>query len=374
MPLGGPVDARRCFDLCCKWIGGASKVYPPKIASNYLKMSGENTFELDGWCSKYELDSATLEVLKEQKLTSEAALQTLSHQDCADLELPMGQRNLLRAAVGAMRSTKSEASEIHVSSGPQTTQTLARNQELNDLVKSLQGTSLKDLLTVQAMEQEGACASTKAPAAGENPKPLLIPDFVSKPKGVPDDEEEITFNTSGQAHLFLRSRAKPKVDQVTLAMWVSANARILRKLIDSEIDDLTTVVSLVKTYLDYTAQVGDFCQSYTTSSVMLLDDAHRRQQAKEATAWNDVNMHAMFYHLEKKSLPNKESSSRRQRAQKTTDSSGREICINYNNPAGCRFPNCRYAHVCLSAGCKAAHPMTQHSQNASREEVPPRFR
>ena len=118
----------------------------------------------------------------------------------------------------------------------------------------------------------------------------------------------------------------------------------------TEAGDTETVISLVHTYLDYTAQVGDLCQSYTTQSVMLLDDAHRRMQAKEDREWNNVNMHAMFYHLEKKLPSTKESSSRKQRGTPATDLSGRKICINYNNPGRCRFLNCRYAHVCLASG------------------------
>ncbi len=326
----------------------------------------------------HELDAATLAILKEQKLTSEAALKTLSPHDCAQLKLPMGQRNLLRVGVGSIQPSQPKPAEPDSNTGDasasQTTKTLARNREVNELVKSLQDISLKDLLRFEDMGQEADGVKTSSP--GETHKALLIPDHVSKPKGVPDDEEEIGFNTSGQAHLFLRSRAKPKVDQVTLPMWVSANARILRKLMDSDTSDPDAVLSLVRTYLDYTAQVGDLCQSYTTQSVMLLDDTHRREQAKEGNVWNEVNMHSMFYHLEKKTLPNtyKESPSHKQRGPRATDASGREICINYNNPAGCRFPNCRHSHVCLASGCKGNHPMTQHPQNGSREEVPPRFR
>lgn len=233
---------------------------------------------------------------------------------------------------------------------------------------------MKDLLKIEDMEQDTAVVDSVKQSGMPGEKPLLIPDFVSKPKGVPDDEEDlINFNSSGQAHLVLRSRSKLRLDQITLPMWVSANARILQKLLDSETDP-NMKLSLVKTYLDYTAQVGDLCQSYATQSVVLLDDAHRREQAQGNKLWNDISMHSMFYHLEKKQPQNKESSRMKQRNQRATDSTGREICINYNNPAGCRFPNCRYAHVCLATGCKAAHPVTNHPQRVGQDEVGPRFR
>ena len=346
-------------------------------------MSEESTFNLTEWCSKHELDEDTMAVLTKQKLTSEGALKTLSPADCAELELPMGQRNLLRNAVRAMQPQASVMqSESSASSTPQTTQTLARNRELNELVKSLQGSSLKDILKVEVLDQEasGDTEGISKSGPGEKQKPLLIPDFVSKPKCVPDEDEEFSIPTSGppgskNAHLFVRSSVKPKVDQVTLPMWVSANARILRELMDShtEGDNADKVLAKVRSYLDYTARVGDLCQLYTTQSVMVLDDVHRRMQAKDGLAWNDVDLHAQFYHLEKKPLPGKESF-RKQRGQRATDSSGREICINYNNAGGCKYTNCRHAHLCMA--CRASHPLTQHSQSSTQPQdaVPPRFR
>ncbi len=148
--------------------------------------------------------------------------------------------------------------------------------------------TLKDLLTVDDVARSAHLQSLSK-ATGE--KALLIPDYISKPKGSIDDEEDlINFSSMGsQAHLVLRSKTKPRVDQVTLAMWVSANARILQTLVDRESDiSSTSLQSLLKSYLEYTAEVGDLCQSYTTQSVMLMDDSHRRQQAKEGTAWADV--------------------------------------------------------------------------------------
>ena len=78
--------------------------------------------------------------------------------------------------------------------------------------------TLKDLLTVDDVARSAHLQSLSK-ATGE--KALLIPDYISKPKGSIDDEEDlINFSSMGsQAHLVLRSKTKPRVDQVTLAMY-----------------------------------------------------------------------------------------------------------------------------------------------------------
>ncbi len=337
-------------------------------------------FELKKWCDSYELDSSTISVLETEKLTSVAALKTLSREDVVSLDLPLGQRNLLVKACKAISCPSQSVIAAASVDDKATTRSLSRDNELNELVKSLQNTSLTDFLSMEDAEKGGR---QMPQGSGLKPKPkvLLIPDFVSKPKGVVDDEEDL-FNfsstglqTQGQAHLVLRSKSKPKADQVSLPMWVSANARILRQLVDEE-TDVSQLRLLLKAYLDYTAQIGDLCQSYSVQSVMLLDDSHRREQAKEGKQWDDVGIHAMFYYLDKRQIPMKEATSARtrQRSQRAVDATGREICISYNNPAGCKYPNCRHSHVCIAAGCNERHPVTQHAQQAPAEEGPPRFR
>ena len=83
-------------------------------ATSVARMSDEGGLDLTDCCSRYELDSDTLATLKEQKLTSEAALNTFSPQDCAALKLPMGQHNLLRNAVRAMQPTSPKSGGLGV--------------------------------------------------------------------------------------------------------------------------------------------------------------------------------------------------------------------------------------------------------------------
>lgn len=237
----------------------------------------------------------------------------------------------------------------------------------------MQEVPLKDLRTLNELEQ--GTATSHFQNKGE--KSLSIPDFVSKPHGVVHEEEGLLNLASGSnAHFVLRSRVKPRVDQVSLAMWVSANARILQQLL-MKIPDTANKLSVVDSYLDYTAQIGDLCQTYSTPSVMLVDDTHRKQQAKDQGPWNKIDMHTMFYHLEKKVLAKSgtpEGTSRKPKGQRPVDSQGREICISFNSASGCKYQNCKFRHVCPVTGCQGTHPQSQHSYNMYKEDTPPRFR
>ena len=346
-------------------------------------------FNVEEWCAAQGLNSSTQAVLETEQLDCVLALETLSRDDVLSLRLPLGQRNLLiKAVMGLHVSTDSlpkpdlasQADVAHVQAKTVTTKTLARDKELTELAKSMQEASLKDLLSLADIEKESV-PEQQASKSGEKTKALLIPDFVSKPKGLLDDDDEdielamAGFQSRGQKRLVLKGKNKPRVDEVTLPMWVSANARILQQLVEQESDE-SQLRRLLKTYLNYTAQVGDLCQLYTTTSVMVLDDVHRHDQATEAKPWNDVTLHSMIYHLEKKQARSKETPSRaKQRAPRAYDADGREICISYNSNAGCTYPQCKYSHVCMVSGCNEKHPLTQHHQRApAADQVPPRFR
>ena len=66
--------------------------------------------------------------------------------------------------------------------------------------------------------------------AGEK-KPFLIHDFVSIAdyNGSVEDEQEIGWSTDARIILRL-PRSKPKLENISLCMWVAANARIMHNL------------------------------------------------------------------------------------------------------------------------------------------------
>ena len=151
------------------------------------------------------------------------------------------------------------------------------------------------------------------------------------------------------------SRRKPKIQEVTLSQWVSANARIMSKLIaDGTLSDTRDFLD----YLEYTSRVGDLVQTHRVSSVMLFDNKFQQDQAAAGSRWSEYNWHACLFHLEKRASGT--SAKRRAGTRKTRDKSGKFICLDYNNESGCQRTVCRYSHVCAEEGCQAAHPQYQH--------------
>ena len=72
----------------------------------------------------------------------------------------------------------------------------------------------------------------KGTSAKQGEKPLLIPDFVNLGTYDNREEEQETGNNSSGAKLVIRlARGKPKLEHVTLSMWVAANSRIMHELL-----------------------------------------------------------------------------------------------------------------------------------------------
>ncbi len=328
-------------------------------------------FAFKDWLEASGLTEATQEVLKTEALTSDRALMSVTPEELNFIELPLGQRGLLRQAVSLLHADHGHppmTEHNKTPGGPEsvtmkTTRDLSQDPELNQLVQQLGDCHLKDILNT-------AQPALSGPGKGE--RPLLITDFIKQPKGVYNIEDcDEVFAGSMNSHLVVRTRRKPALDQVSLAQWVSANCRILLRLIEHDQAPLTAI----KDYLEYSAEVGDLCQTYTTSSVMLLDNAHRIRQHQQKTPWNDSDRHSRDFYLEKKitvSNANKQTNNIMPKAsmkRRPVDSQGRNICLGYNNQqTGCTHPNCNYQHVCAAAGCGGPHPQHQH------DSMPPRFR
>lgn len=105
-------------------------------------------------------------------------------------------------------------------------------------------------------------ASTK-----QGEKPLLIPDFVNL--GTYDNseqEQEIGNNASGAKIVLRAAKGKPKLDQITLSMWVAANSRIMHDLLKTV--KLSATTSNIPDYLVYTVKSAELLESHTLASVV----------------------------------------------------------------------------------------------------------
>ena len=83
-------------------------------------------------------------------------------------------------------------------------------------------------------------------------------------------------------------KPKQRLENISLAQWVSANARILSKLIsDGVLDSFQTLQ-----YLEYTAKVGDFAQTCEIGSVIVYDNEYRKWiHEKYSREWGEDNAH-----------------------------------------------------------------------------------
>ena len=245
---------------------------------------------------------------------------------------------------------------------PATLKSLAADQELNAALEVLKEAHLTNLLTDDlTLTSQGAVSNDTGKF---NDKVLYITDFVIKPKSSGrESEKEIAKN------LWVRFN-KMKAEEVTVPQWVSANARILLNMLDNLDKDA------VRRYLRYTAKVGDYLQISDAASVMLFDEEHRRQVAREGQRWDEIDGDTRYFYLEKENddtaKANKQQSQKpqnnqaRKKPRGPVDETGTPICLRYNQERGCTSTWCTFAHVCSLAGCQAAHP--RHLHNA-----PPRF-
>jgi hypothetical protein len=249
-----------------------------------------------------------------------------------------------------------------------TRKTLANHSELNALLKDMGEARLCDLLSVTSSGDAGLTTLLAKNKGVAERHPLLIPDFVSQPKGAYVGDKEEILVAVGLNQLVMRGKRKPALDQITLPQWLSANCRILLQLVAQ--DKITT--EGVSQYLHYTAEVGDLCQTYTTPSVMLLDNAHRIRQNQLQCAWTDTDSHSRDFYLERRQQVSNNKSTNQPTSNankpKSVDAQGREICRSFNQADGCHWANCKFQHTCLVPGCGANHPKHQH------DSTPPRFR
>ena len=212
------------------------------------------------------------------------------------------------------------------------------------------------------------------PTHGCGKKPLLIPDFVANCRSSCEKEEN-QLASDGQATLLLKTSkaAKPNPQEVSLPQWIGANARIQAELIKR--GDLATADAQLR-YTRCIVNLGDLAQTNTWASVMLYDHAFRKLQANERLTWDDVNNSwRLAFFTWRNASPNLGENNARPvrvllRSSLIRDSRVHQICINYNQPAGCSFPGCRYAHCCLQPGYQAKHPHYQHHEKQDRPGAP----
>ena len=330
------------------------------------------------------IKSESVTKLSDADCDTTAAIKLLQDSDLESLGLTLGQKRLLQkwrdtlntprggagkksqsGADGALGLpppiTDRDRTDGATGTAPEapetaTTATLNRDRDLADLMKSFQLGAGDEL-----WEDATARDATDPRPQGTLKPALLIPDFVTRAtQGTGDDSLEREVCKQGGAQLVLRqARVKPLAEQVSLAQYLSANARIMARLI---LEGRLRTEDILD-YLEYTADIGDYAQVCDIPSVMLYDQEYRKKQARKGAKWGTADIHLSTFYLQKKrgrhdaSPTSVTPTPRAVKPPRQVDRRGVEICRSYN-AWGCNRDQCRYSHVCSL--CKDPHPKSSH--------------
>ena len=97
------------------------------------------------------------------------------------------------------------------------------------------------------------------PSNSKGEKALLPINFLS----CVWDAEDVIHSAKGMSLVMQTTLKRVTAEKLTSGQWISANARILNKLISEKRLDS----SQIEDYLDYTSRIGDLLQLFTTASV-----------------------------------------------------------------------------------------------------------
>jgi hypothetical protein len=219
-----------------------------------------------------------------------------------------------------------------------------------DSLSSLLGKSSSTVDEVRNLMRE-LLNMDDTPLNAKGERVLLPIHFLSCVRGT-QDKDEVIHSGKGLNLVIQTNTKRIGPEKITTAQWVSANARILDKLITS--GRLTS--STLSDYLDYCRKIGDLLQLYTPSSVFMLDNNHRLEVHETiGKRWNDIDATLQNAHLKRKESDQVFNS--RSNANVRSDSASvsrrgpmRHVnspCWAFNSPEGCRFSKdkCKYDHV-----------------------------
>jgi hypothetical protein len=303
--------------------------------------------DLTEWLTAKKLPQAVATALKDHGFDTLEVLTIATPEDFASLDLKRGHLVALRAAVAELQTSSPQASRL-----TRTSPTHLLDELLKTTPAGGSGGGRIDL-------EPTAFLCTKR---GE--KPLRIIDFINLQEVREDEEVEL----GGGLSIRLPRQTKPKLENVTPAQFIAANARIMATLIESGRLADTEVLD----YLAYTAKVGEMATRYTWGSVLLYDDHYRHSQVAYGFRWGCDSQHLAVIALRERTqdsrIPNSRPGTTNHRTSTTRTHpprlaapSGKQVCQQWNR-GNCTFsPNCKYEHVC-SVCLQRSHPATSHTQ------------
>ena len=217
-------------------------------------------------------------------------------------------------------------------SAPVTIKSLPKSQQQSDEV----------LFNMLKNDDYGSDEMSRTFTQSGKVKYLKIKDFARSVDDAQydDEDDEMTLQANDGSSLVIKGRKSTRKSKITVAMWISANIRIMNELKkDPSFSE--------EKYLEYTCQIGDLLQVYKPADkVIAYDDLYRRNIASgNIRQWGDPFQHGVTICLLKRG----EDIKREVR-----------ICRDYNFPRGCSRVQCDFRHVCNVEGCGKYHPHYLH--------------
>lgn len=351
------------------------------VANDFAEMEeqGATNFDFEDWASKAGLNRKTTAKIRTAECEGERALKLMTVEDISTLELTLGQRNLLTAAVldirrpsytvtsrgpdrehGPVASTSAATGQTSAVSATQD-ENIAVDQLLSALQSGIKTSlptnsgTVHNSLTSIGIDPPQIANVNNALVSRADLDPLVylanpnsefldiidyVPHFVTEPS-----RSEQSLAQTEDLHLIIKSAVKkPKLHQVDQASYMAASSRILASMLQNGKISLAQVPQ----YLAYQVKIGVLAQRYTWYSVLLYDREYRRMQAAFQFPWGSDSQHLAQVHLvdKPKVIPAKPNAVKQ------------SPCRLFNHST-CTYGNaCKYAHVC--ALCRQSHPQSQH--------------
>lgn len=200
---------------------------------------------------------------------------------------------------------------------PITTKTLAKDAGLDEILKKIDGFgSLEDSLLIlgstETLLNASADKTLTSPiprldndphvflgpqgnvATKQGVKPLFIPDFVSLGTYNTSDDEQEIWRTGGAKIVIRAAKGKPKLENISLSIWVATNSRTMHELMIR--GKLSTNTSDIADYLAYTVKFARLLETHTFASTIAYDNEYGKLRSKYGFRWgsNLQHLHTRF--------------------------------------------------------------------------------
>jgi len=303
-------------------------------------------FAFSEWKKKFPADVGT--TLEESGINTYEVLIHTTSDDLATLDLKRGHLIAVRTAIAELRQEAVGTPSAMTA----TTAAAASTTALDDLLGSRGdgggvpvggGAGRVDL-------DPTAFLNTRRP--GE--PALRIVDFINTCNWQQEQEVEL-----GGGVAIRLPRQKPRLDSVSPAQWIAANARIMATMLETG----RLSASGTMDYLAYTAKVGEMAARYSWTSVLLYDDQYRQNQAAYNFRWGSDSQHLALVALRERTTDDRGKRPPPPRTKHpqagVVGRSGKQICQQWNR-GRCHFePNCQFEHAC-SVCLRSDHCASKH--------------